>query len=285
MSEGIAREPRASRRAPVPPALDELTSSYFAGADPEILAGALTRETAVAIGRELTAKRHPHALCSFIFGSAAEGRFRRHSDLDMIVVEANCDFVGTSRLVHGGCPVELHQFSRRAILHALQCGRMSGSYNVAFGLADSLIVVDASGLGAELKELARMVLRNGPPPIDRRSVRNLYRSALLWISELSANRNSNERFAVIAALYPVVMNLHLRANGCWTKGHKWAVRDAPHFSRRLTEALAVAHQTGSTDGLVELLAELGQVLEPQAWVGTDVEFQAAASLPGDHSAS
>lgn len=262
--------------------IDHLASRFFCGADPDILAGQLGREAAVELAADLTSTRHPRALCSFLFGSAVESRFGRYSDLDMIVVEADTDFIGTSRVLHGGCPVELHQFSRRAILHALQCGRASGSFNIAFGLAESVLVMDATGLGAELAELARMIARGGPPPIDQTSARNLYRSALLWISELDMNNDPDERFAIVAALQPVMMNLHLRSNRQWVKGHKWAVRDAPAFAGRLTRALGLAHWTGATHDLAVLLAALADKLGTQAWVGTDVEFPAAASLPRDH---
>ncbi|MEO7178618.1 MAG: nucleotidyltransferase domain-containing protein [Allosphingosinicella sp.] len=262
-----------------------MASRFFEGCDPDILAGRLSGEDAQAIAADLVAIRHPQALCSFLFGSAAEGRFGRYSDLDMIVVETDSSFVGTSRLVHLGCPVELHRFSRSAVLHALRSGRESGSHNVAFGLAESLMVTDSTGLGTELKELARMIVRGRPAPIGRSFARDLYRTALLSILELSANSNPDERFGVIAALHPAMMNLHLRTEGKWVKGHKWAVRDAPEFAARLTKALRLAHRTGSTDGLAALLAETVREWEAQAWTGTDVEFQAAAPPARDHSAS
>lgn len=262
-----------------------MASQFFEGCDPDILAGRLSGEEALAIAADLVAVRHPQALCSFLFGSAAEGRFGPHSDLDIIVVETDCDFVGTSRLVHLGCPVELHQFSRSAVLHALKSGRENGSHNVSFGLAESVVVTDSTGLGTELKELARMVVRGRPAPIGQGFARDLYRTALLSILELSANSDPDERFAMVAALHPVMMSLHLRTEGEWVKGHKWAVRDSPDFAGRLTKALRLAVRTGSTDDLAALLADTARDWQAQAWAGTDVEFQAAAPPPSDHSAS
>jgi hypothetical protein len=281
----LPRKPTSSPARPAAVSIGDMASRFFDGCDPDILAGRLSGEEALAIAADLVAVRHPQALCSFLFGSAAEGRFGRYSDLDMVVIETDCDFVGTSRLVHMGCPVELHRFSRRAMLHALQSGRESGSYNVAFGLAESLVVTDSTGLGAELKELARMIVRGPPAPIRRSFARDLYRTALLSILELSANSDPDERFAMVAALYPVMMNLHLRTEGEWVKGHKWAVRVAPKFAARLTSALRLAVRIGSTDGLAALLADTVRDWETHAWAGTDVEFQAAVTPPRDHSAS
>lgn len=285
MPKHLARKSTPLPVRPVAASLDDMAFRFFEGCDPDILVGGLTGEEALAIAADLVEIRHPQAVCSYLFGSAAEGRFRQHSDLDMIVVETDCDFVGTHRLVHMGCPVELHRFSRRAVLHALQSGRESGSHNVAFGLAESLVVTDSTGLGAELKELARMIVRSRPAPIGRSFARDLYRTALLSILELSANSDPDERFAMVAALHPVMMNLHLRTEGKWAKGHKWAVRDAPAFAARLTKALRLAHRTGSTEGLATLLADTVQGWQAQAWAGTDVEFQAAVPPSRDHSAS
>ena len=262
-----------------------MASRFFEGCDPDILAGRLSGEEALAIAADLVAIRHPDALCSFLFGSGAEGRFGRYSDLDMIVVETDCDFVGTSRLVHRGCPVELHQFARSEVLHALRSGRESGSHNIAFGLAESVVVTDATGLGEELRELARMIVGGRPAPIGGILARDLYRAALLSILELSSNPDPDERFAVVASLHPVMMNLHLRVAGQWVKGHKWAVRDAPEFAGRLTKALQLAHRTSSTEGLAGLLTDIVRDWEAQAWGGTDVEFQASGSPPRPHSAS
>ncbi|HEX8466798.1 MAG TPA: nucleotidyltransferase domain-containing protein [Allosphingosinicella sp.] len=286
MPKNLAQKPTSPPVRPAGAPLGEMASRFFESCDSDILAGRLTGEEALAIAGDLVAIRHPQALCSFLFGSAAEGRFGRHSDLDMIVVETDCDFVGTSRLVHRGCPVELHQFSRSAVLHALRSGRESGSHNVAFGLAESVVVTGATGLGAELKELARMIVLGRPAPIGRSLARDLYRTALLSILELSANSNPDERFAMVVALHPVLMNLHLRTEGEWVKGHKWAVRDTPEFAARLTKALRLAVRTGATEGLAALLLDTARDWKAQAWAGTDIEFQAAAPPPPrDHSAS
>ena len=244
-----------------------LSAALFQGCRPEVVSGDLGRSEAMAVGQHFVKSMYPDAICAFMFGSAVREAFSACSDLDLIIIELETAHVGARRHVFDGCPIEAHLFSRQTFLEALRSAASSGRINVTFALLNCAVLVDTSGLGAELCQLVKQVERAGPPPMTRDVAALAYCTVATSIFELATNSMPDERFATMVTLQTIMMNFHFAGRRQWANARKWAVRDAPEFARRLNRALGDAHLTGDVSPLAAILDELAAPWPGLRWDG------------------
>jgi len=244
-----------------------LSSALFEGCRPEVVNGDLSKSEAMLVARRFVEVLHPNAICAFLFGSAIRDAFSAYSDLDLIIIEREPLHLGARRHAFDGCPIEAHLFSRQTFLEALRTAAASGRINIAFALLNCEILLDVSGLGAELCLLVTQVERAGPPTMTREVANLAYCTVATSLFELAANPSQDERFATMITLQTIMMNFFFAGRRQWANARKWAIRDAPDFARALNRALSEAHLTGDVDLLVGILEELAAPWPGLRWDG------------------
>ena len=125
----------------------------------------------------------------------------------------------------------------------------------------SLVLPQPCELASKLKEVARGLLRSGPPRPGKWDLPRRYMTAVL--SDIGRCTDRDERRMMAMDLYGCIVDTFLRSHGQFSNRGRYLVREVKKFdaafSDRAQAALVAAFQDDSVSPLVQLARE---VLEP-----------------------
>ena len=185
--------------------------------------GPETVEESIAFARRFVAQRYPAAQAALLAGSRARGEGRPDSDYDIFLLfhtlpegawrEKNW-FEGRAFELFGHDPGTLSYFCRTMVPR-------SGVPSVPEMVADGLTLIgEGSAALASAREMARRTLSAGPPPLDP-AMKRARLSALTELRETLAGCPPGPALTSVgAALYPVLADFTLRAEGRWSASVK-----------------------------------------------------------------
>lgn len=182
-----------------------------------------TVEEAIAFSRRFVAAHYPAAQAALLSGSRARGEARPSSDYDLFLLFGHLPegawrekvwFEGRAFELFGHDPGTLSYFCRTMVARS---GVPSVPEMVAHGI---ILLGEGTPALASARDLAAKTLAAGPTPFDPATKRNRL-SALAELRETLASCPPGPALTSVgAALYPLLADFTLRAEGRWSASVK-----------------------------------------------------------------
>lgn len=202
-----------------------------------------------------------------MFGSAARGEVRAHSDLDILIIEPPEDGeapefyrrsfrdFGWFIEVFAGSPA----FNKRKLENAAK-GRGSSFLQMC---AESIILKDTEHLAAELKKKAIVIRQSGAPPLTFEETLQYRYIITDWLDNLADSDGDDESLFIVYDLTAKAAELLLASHRHRIGEQKWlfrALKQLDHpLGRQLIENLKQFYETGEKRALINTIE---QILEP-----------------------
>ncbi|MGW8777214.1 nucleotidyltransferase domain-containing protein [Streptomyces sp. NPDC055796] len=228
----------------------------------------------VLTARELVRDRFPAARAAFLAGSVLTDRRTPTSDLDIVVLLDGPPAPCRESLVHRGWPVELF-VQTEAVWHGFADQETAKRNSPLLAMcADGMLLVDADGLGASLREEARKRWAAGPPPLsDRERDHRRYMLTDL-LDDLRGCADPAERVYLVAHMLQRASELVLLVGGHWLGRGKWLSRRLaaadPGLHGALSEAAARAI-AGDATAFAAVVAEVLDLAGGPLWDGYSIK--------------
>ncbi|RKE22897.1 nucleotidyltransferase domain-containing protein [Streptomyces sp. TLI_171] len=220
------------------------------------------RDELIAQARRLVADRYPDASAVLLAGSAATGRARATSDLDLAVLLPAGRTTHRETLRHEGRLVEVFAQTPDGLAELRAADAASRRGVVQQLYATGVILLDRDGSAARLAEEARAELLAGPAPLAAEQRENLRYALTDLLEDLGDAADRWEALAIGADVLRTAGDLLCDHRRAWTGTGKWFPRRLlaadPERGPRLLEAHRALAETGDP---AALLAAANDVLD------------------------
>ncbi|MFJ8821599.1 nucleotidyltransferase domain-containing protein [Streptomyces sp. NPDC102467] len=206
-----------------------------AAASPELSAQAL----------RLLADRYPHALGAVLGGSAARGRARPTSDLDLAVLLPDTDTSRREVLRHEGRPAELFLHTLGDLPGRFERDRSLRRGTILFLYDQGIPLLDPHGHVTHARARARELLAAGPVPLTR-AERERSRYVLTCFMDDLLDTPPTERYeqlAIADVTLREAAHLLTALHGAWTGIGRWLPRRLLTADPERGAALLAGHRT------------------------------------------
>lgn len=179
--------------------------------------------------RRLVDERYPDALAAVLAGSAASGRAKASSDLDIAVLIADGGETCRETVRFEGRVVELFVHTQAGLAELSAADAASRRAVIHSMYAAGVVLFDPHGHGARARTRARADLLEGPPALSREAVETKRYGLTDLLADLADTEDRIERLAVAGAVLSSAADLLCDHRRAWVGTGKW-------FPRRLLEA-------------------------------------------------
>ncbi|WP_420035099.1 nucleotidyltransferase domain-containing protein [Streptomyces sp. cg28] len=218
----------------------------------------------IAQAHRLLAELHPDALGAVLGGSAARGRARATSDLDLAILVPDTETTRRELVRHEGRPAELFLHTLADIPDVLRRDRALRRGTMVFVYGQGLPLLDPYGHVARVRDMARELLAAGPPELTPAEWERSRYVATCYLDDLvdTAPTERYEQLATADFLLREASGLLTAHLGAWTGIGRWLPRRLLAADPRLGEALLHGHRTVAERGdPAPLAAAVAEVLE------------------------
>lgn len=197
------------------------------------------------------------SFCLF-FGSHAFGSGNAESDVDVIVVMSHVARAYRERFSANGFLFDALVHDPETLHAVMRSEHKRGVAVLTAKVDQSLVLPQPCELASKLKEVARGLLRSGPPRPDKWDLPRRYLTAFL--SDIGRCADRDERRMMAMNLYECIIDTFLRSHGQFSNRGRYLVREVKRFdaafSDRAQTALAAVFQDDSLSPLTELAREV-----------------------------
>jgi len=198
-------------------------------------------EPANAAG-DLVAARFPRARAAFLGSGVLSARRTATSDLDIVVLTDDPAAPYRESLIWRGWPAELFVQRPGSIGAWFAKDTARRRPTLARLCADGVILADADGTAATVREQARAVLATGPPPLGIRE-REARRYGLTdLLDDLAGSTDPGETVVIAWHVLERTAELALLLSDHWLGGAKWLLRELRAAEPALADALIAARE-------------------------------------------
>lgn len=213
--------------------------------------------------RAFVATHFPDCLAAVLFGSVARGEATATSDLDIIIVAHEDISPYRKSYREYGWFIEAFVGSRKYNEEKIRHFRNRHIPSFLTSYAEGIILKDQHNFAQDLREKAIVILEQGPDPLTSQEI-DTYRYVITDLLDDFADSKSYEESLFIAYdLGAKAGEFLLAYNRKWIGERKWLYRALQNLDRELADHLVDGlkrfYQTGSKDGLVEIVI---RVLDP-----------------------
>ena len=252
------------------PTPDRLIQAAYPGASEVVAKGLLSRDEAIALSRQFVQAHHPDAVAVYGFGSAFNGNFRPHSDLDLVVVLREGMRLQSRCTMFHGAPIELHVFGADAIDPIIQFSRKHGNATVLLPIAHGSILPDSEAQAESIQQRFTAAFHAGPEPANSKLMGTLRHFVTTQLLDLAGGLEEREAIMVATGVYPSLLQLLFLSSRVWRHRGKWAARYgnalADDLSTKAARAYAAA-VTGDFDPFIALAMEILDRSGGPLWAG------------------
>ena len=221
--------------------------------------GTVTPADGRRIAGAALAMRFPEADFAFAAGSIIRGEGAPLSDIDLVVLyETVPSGAWRESFLHEGVPVEAFVHDPGTLRWFFRDGRETGHPSIIDMVAQGEVVGRRPQGAQPLWKLARLLLAQGPPPLNAEQL-DLLRYRLTDLADdLAAKRAAEEVIALGASLYDPLAEFMLRTRGIWAAGGKWIPRNLamadPDAAAEFAAAFTALFRGGDPEAVLRLLA-------------------------------
>ncbi len=209
----------------------------------------------VADARALISDRFPAALAAFLGDGALSSRRTTTSDLDIVVVLTGPPAPYRECHQWRGWPAETFVHDRDSLESFFAKDTARRRPSLARMCADGVVLSDAGGVAAAIRERARAVLAAGPPPATEAELDALRYGLTDALDDLAGSSDPGELAVIGWNVWAATAELALIQAGAWLGSGKWLLRELratdPDLATRLVAAIGDRRQliTLATDVL------------------------------------
>ena len=208
----------------------------------------------VTDARALVRERFPAALAAYLGGGVLSDRRTPTSDLDIVVILGDVAAPYRESLTWRNWPAEL--FVQRpdtiGVWYAKDLARRRPT--LARMCSDGVILADADGTAALIRDQATAVLVAGPPPPDLTELNGRRYGLSDLLDDLAGTADDGERAIICACVVRDTAELALVAGGSWLGSGKWLLRELRAADPQLAEELlAVRDDPARLAALAEMV--------------------------------
>jgi hypothetical protein len=212
---------------------------------------------------ETLSERYGQPFFCFFFGSHAFDRGDAGSDIDVIVVLSRVVHAYRETFSSNGFLFDANVQDPETLHCMMRLEHKNGLAMLAGEVVQARVLPEPCELASKLKEVARELIRSGPPPFPSWAMPRRHVTAVL--SDLERCADANEQWIMAMDLYIKLMDIYLRCRGQLLAGQvRYLVRSArtldPTFVDRAQSAMARLFQDGSVSPLTELAREVIDVI-------------------------
>lgn len=246
----------------------EFLARALPGQSEAAASGVLPAARAVEIMLSATLSLYPQAYAAFAHGSAVNGRFKRHSDLDVVVLTQ--ERVGWKKhcFVHEGYPIDMQAVGERAVRLLPEFARRTGRSLSIEPIARGAIILDRKGDASALQSAFRSILENGPSSTEEPpdQLRAMVTSRIL---ELISNDDLDQKIAVGLSCFDLLGQLMSAGRGHWRETGKWVIGalDPRAFTFDDVKRAYAELLRGDEEPLVRLLERALEAAGGVLWAG------------------
>ena len=196
----------------------------------------------VTDARALVGERFPAALAAFLGGGVLSDRRTATSDLDIVVILADLAAPYRESLTWRSWPAELfvHRPDTIGAWFAKDLARRRPT--LARMCTDGVPLADADGTASVVRDQARAVLADGPPPLDRAELDRRRYGLSDLLDDLAGTSDEGERAIICACIVHDTAELALVAGGRWLGTGKWLLRELRAADPKLAGELLAARE-------------------------------------------
>ncbi|MBO1334971.1 nucleotidyltransferase domain-containing protein [Streptomyces sp. VRA16 Mangrove soil] len=179
-----------------------------------------------AQARRLLVERFPDALGAVLGGSAARGRARAASDLDLAVLLPDTDTTRRELIRHEGRLAELFLHTLGDVPDVLEAEREQRRGTMLFIYGEGLVLDDPHGHLARVRARSRALLEAGPPALTSAQWERSRYVATCFLDDLldTARDERHEQLATADFLLREASLLLTAHHGAWTGIGRWLPR-------------------------------------------------------------
>jgi len=218
-----------------------------------------------ADARELISERFPAARAAFLGGGILSARRTPTSDLDIVVIVDGPSATYRESLFWRDWPVEffVQHASTIGDWFARDVARRRPS--LARMCAEGVILTDADGTAAAVREKASAVLAAGPPPLEPAELDRRRYGLSDLLDDLAGSCDPGETAVICWYLLCETAELALLLGGSWLGGGKWLLRELRAAEPQLAEELVGARDDPAR--LVSLAEDVLARAGGRLWAG------------------
>ncbi|TDQ41584.1 nucleotidyltransferase domain-containing protein [Aureibacillus halotolerans] len=209
------------------------------------------------IAKEYVDTHWHHADATFIGGSHVASRAKSGSDVDIVIISDTIPHYYRESLLLEGCPLELFVYNQGALQTVMVTETYAGVPFMSRLTAEGILYTDQEGIGSELLEQARLILKKGPHPLSQLDISSRRYAITDTLVDFEDDRPAIETIYVLQQLLHDIQEFVCRTNGRWTGQGKWAGRELaetdPLFCQTLEDALFHYQKTGQKEALISCI--------------------------------
>jgi len=180
-----------------------------------------TSENAQQIAQRVVAARFGRAEVAFCAGSIVRGEGTEHSDIDLVVVLPALKAAWRESFLYEGWPVEAFVHDGSTIHYFFEeIDARSGIPSLPQMVDEGILVWGDQLIAQRYKELARQVLRKGPPTLSAENIKNAIYVITDLVDDLRTPRSKTEAVGTAVRLYEQLGDFALRSKGLWSGSGK-----------------------------------------------------------------
>jgi hypothetical protein len=194
----------------------------------------------VTDARTLVSERFPTALAAFLGGGVLSDRRTPTSDLDIVVIVGDLPAPYRESMTWRNWPVELfvHRPDTIGAWFAKDVARRRPT--LARMCTDGVVLTDADGTAAAVRNQARTVLAAGPPPLGPAELDRRRYGLCDLLDDLAGTGDEGERAIICACVLRDTAELALVTAGRWLGTGKWLLRELRAADPQLADQLIAA---------------------------------------------
>lgn len=238
----------------------------LASADLGLKSDFMTRAThsPLYVTKELFETRYQGAEAIFVAGSVVRGEATTYSDLDLVVIYPSVPVAYRESFLHRDWPVEAFIHDPRTLEYFIKSiDPQIGRATLAEMIAEGHEVPSSTPLTAQLKSLAVVSLRDGPPALSAEEIDDRRYHISELIDDLREPKNRAELIATATSVYVELADFYVRCHRGWSGAGKGILKRIkkldPALGRRFSEAFEGLFTSGQTRQVIELT---GEILSP-----------------------
>jgi len=218
-----------------------------------------------ADARALVIDRFPAARAAFLGGGVLSARRTPTSDLDIVVLVDGPPAPYRESQLWRGWPVELfvQQASTIEAWFAKDVARRRPT--LARMCADGVVLIDADGIGAAVRDQAGALLAAGPPAAEPAELDSRRYSLTDLLDDLAGSTDPGETAVICWYVITGSAELALVLAGAWLGGGKWLLRELCAADPRLADELITARDDPA--GLAALAEDVLARAGGRLWAG------------------
>lgn len=211
--------------------------------------------------QSIRTQRYPKSEVIFLSGSVMRGDGTATSDLDIVVIFRSLEQAYRESFTFGGWPVEAFVHDPETLNYFFrQVDRPSGVPSLPAMVSEGTEIPEASEFSLAMKELARSVLRDGPPHWGASEVNSSRYAITNLVDDLSEPRSRAEQVATGTQLFGLLATHFLRSQQLWSATGKSIPRRLheidPEFADRFEQAFVQLFESGDASSVFELTREV-----------------------------